>query len=122
MTQMSTIKRPTCRACGDRGFLRIRRGPASGPSHLIDIACQHDDAARIPIIVFGVAGCGKTRNAELLRKMLGCSKIVDSWEPGQRLVDGALHLTNAGAVREAPFIQAATVLEYDNLVYGDDFQ
>jgi len=121
MTQMSTIKRPTCRACGDRGFLRIRRGPASGPSHLIDIACQHDDAARIPIIVFGVAGCGKTRNAELLRKMLGCTKIVDSWEPGQRLVDGALHLTNH-EVREAPFIQAATVLEYDNLVYGDDFQ
>ncbi|KEZ00641.1 hypothetical protein AI27_05600 [Sphingomonas sp. BHC-A] len=89
---------------------------------MIDIACRHDDAARIPVIVFGAAGCGKSRNAELLRQMLGCSKIVDSWEPGQRLVDGALHLTCHPAVLDAPYIQVATVLEYDNLVYGDDFQ
>lgn len=50
---------------------------------------------RGPVIVWGPPGCGKTRNAEKLRKHFGCARIVDGWSRGDRqpLRDDDLVLT-----------------------------
>lgn len=53
------------------------------------------------VIVWGPAGCGKTRNAELLKARLGCSSIVDNFDIHHDcLAKGALHLvTSANPVK-----------------------
>lgn len=54
-------------------------------------------------VIHGPAGCGKTRNAEALKRAFGCRRIVDGWEPGQELMpirDGDLILTNTAHVRD----------------------
>ena len=46
------------------------------------------------VIVYGPQGCGKTLNAERLRKYFGCTLVVEMDEQRRRqLHDGALHLT-----------------------------
>jgi len=45
------------------------------------------------VIIFGPAGCGKTRNAKALQRFYGCNAIVDEWEDGDPVSPGALHLT-----------------------------
>lgn len=45
------------------------------------------------VIIYGPQGCGKTRNAEALRKAFGCDEVVDGWEPGHPVERGNLHLT-----------------------------
>lgn len=34
------------------------------------------------IVVYGPQGCGKTRNAQRLKKALGLSTVVDDWKYG----------------------------------------
>lgn len=48
-----------------------------------------------PIIVWGPPGCGKTRNAERLRRHFGLARVVDEWSRGDgtRLEPGDLVLT-----------------------------
>ena len=47
------------------------------------------------VIVYGPQGCGKTLNAEKLRKYFGCTHVVELDEQRRRqLHDGALHLTH----------------------------
>lgn len=41
------------------------------------------------------AGSGTTAMAPRIAQFLGCSSIVKEWSPGQPIVAGALHLTNA---------------------------
>jgi hypothetical protein len=45
------------------------------------------------IIIYGPAGCGKTRNAGALAKLFCKSVIIDDWEPGTALPIDALALT-----------------------------
>lgn len=33
-------------------------------------------------LVYGPAGCGKTRNAAAIAAALGLRKVLDNWEPG----------------------------------------
>lgn len=47
------------------------------------------------LFVSGPPACGKSRNAKTLARHFGCHQIVDSWEPGDQIVPGALHLTTA---------------------------
>ncbi len=48
------------------------------------------------VIVVGPMACGKTRNAEALRKHFGCKRIVEDYVRGfsPPLKDGDLALTN----------------------------
>jgi hypothetical protein len=46
------------------------------------------------VIVHGPQGCGKTRNAEVLRKTFGCTFIEDDWHPLRTIYDDTLHLTS----------------------------
>ncbi|WP_292099428.1 dATP/dGTP diphosphohydrolase domain-containing protein [Mesorhizobium sp.] len=46
------------------------------------------------VIVYGPRACGKTTNAELLRKHYDCGMVLDVWDTGEALTPGALHLTN----------------------------
>jgi MoxR-like ATPase len=46
------------------------------------------------ILIHGPQGCGKTRNAQALAAHFGCSKVVDDWNGRDRVVAGALVLTN----------------------------
>lgn len=54
-----------------------------------------------PRIVYVCApqGAGKTRHAEALREMFGCSCIVDEWDGISEVPDGALVLTNRRIIR-----------------------
>lgn len=47
------------------------------------------------VVLSGPQGCGKTRHAAELMRLLGCDRVIDEWWPGQPLVPGALHLTHA---------------------------
>lgn len=46
------------------------------------------------ILIHGPQGCGKARNAQALAAHFGCSKVVDDWNGRDRVVAGALVLTN----------------------------
>jgi hypothetical protein len=47
------------------------------------------------LVIYGPQGCGKTQNAEKLRKRYGLREVVDGWEPGQPTrISGVLYLTN----------------------------
>ena len=46
------------------------------------------------IILTAPQAWGKTRNAEALRKELGCARVVDDWYPPMGITSGSLHLTN----------------------------
>lgn len=46
------------------------------------------------VVVYGPQGCGKTRNAERLRKHFGKRSVIDDWTPGDPLPDDCLALTN----------------------------
>jgi hypothetical protein len=51
--------------------------------------------AELSVIVYGPAGCGKTRNAEIIRDYFGLDVILDGWEPSDGCpTHGALILTN----------------------------
>lgn len=45
-------------------------------------------------VVYGPPASGKTRHAEQLRKLFGCSQIIDGWESCDGLTRDALHLTS----------------------------
>jgi hypothetical protein len=47
------------------------------------------------VVVYGPAGCGKTINAQILRKAFGLSQIIDDYDGRTRIpFNGALVLTN----------------------------
>ncbi len=50
-------------------------------------------------IVFGPPGCGKTTNAELLKKHFGERVVVDGWDGVEDLPHNALALTVCQPVR-----------------------
>ena len=61
------------------------------------------------VIVHGPQGCGKTRNAQMLRARYGCRRIVDEWDGRRPLQDGDLALTH----REPPFaVHGAVVVGF----------
>jgi len=45
-------------------------------------------------IITGPQGCGKTRNAHLLARFLGLTKVIDGYQRGTKLADNELALTN----------------------------
>ncbi|PRH82612.1 hypothetical protein [Arenimonas caeni] len=47
------------------------------------------------VVIIAPAGAGKTRNQAALKKMFGCTSIVDEWDGRSPLPPGALALTNA---------------------------
>ena len=51
------------------------------------------------IIVFGPPGCGKTRNAEMLRQHFRCREIVDGWDGDSPLPPDSLALTVVDCLR-----------------------
>jgi hypothetical protein len=63
-----------------------------------------------PVIVYGPKGCGKTRNADRIRRHFGCRQVVDGWMPGEPLVAGAVHLTC-----EVPTWRSRFVVPYESL-------
>jgi hypothetical protein len=44
--------------------------------------------------LFAPQGAGKTRNAQQIAELLGCTTVVDDWRPGLAVPAGALVLTN----------------------------
>lgn len=57
-------------------------------------------------MIYAPQGAGKTRNAEALRVMFGCSHVVDDWDGRSPVAPGALVLSSMPApfhqvVREA---------------------
>ncbi len=49
----------------------------------------------LSVIVYGPQACGKTRNAERLRKGFGMDRVIDDWHVGDTVPQrGALVLTN----------------------------
>jgi hypothetical protein len=66
------------------------------------------------VVIYGPAGCGKSRNAAALARHYGKSEIVDDWQPhaGRPVPANALVLTNAspaprGAIEFASAMRAA---------------
>lgn len=49
-------------------------------------------------VIHGPPGCGKTRDAKALKTLYGCDRIIDGWQPGDRIFfdrfDHVLLLTN----------------------------
>lgn len=51
--------------------------------------------APLSVIVYGPQACGKTRNAERLRKGFGLDRVIDDWDGRSEAPErGALVLTN----------------------------
>ena len=67
------------------------------------------------VIVYGPQGAGKTSRGEEMRRQYGCSRIVDDWNPGQRLRRGDLALTNASPPFDVP---GATVIHIEQAKCG----
>lgn len=47
------------------------------------------------VIFSAPQGWGKTHHAIQLAQRFGCDGVIDEWKPGDAIVDGQLHLTNA---------------------------
>lgn len=45
-------------------------------------------------IIYSPTACGKSYYKDLFAKSLNCKKIIDGWQPGEKIIQGALHLTN----------------------------
>lgn len=50
--------------------------------------------SNLPVIVYGPQSCGKTRNAEKIKRYFRAAKLVDDWKVGDEVEDGAVYLTN----------------------------
>lgn len=50
------------------------------------------------VFIHGPMGCGKTRNAEALKRHFECASIIDDWQLGYPITKGALHLTSADGI------------------------
>lgn len=62
------------------------------------------------VIVYGPAGCGKTRFAKRLMKHFGMSRVIDEWKPGDEIPDNCLMLTEQPCKGGIPFTQVAKEL------------
>lgn len=59
------------------------------------------------VIVYGPSGCGKSTHAIALVAHFRKSRIVDDWEPGGRVDDDTLALTNVPHAGAVSFVDAA---------------
>ena len=48
-----------------------------------------------PLVIYGPAGCGKTRSAEALAAHFGADTVVDNWDGTTPLRGSTLALSNA---------------------------
>lgn len=55
----------------------------------------------IAVIVYGPQGCGKSTNAEAMRRHFGVARVVDGYAPGDELPGDTLALTNVPGVAGA---------------------
>lgn len=74
------------------------------------------------IIVYGPQGCGKTTNAEALRKHFGCDEIIDDWESDRSAKEGSLHLTSrdfgaAAVYSRADWREDAQIISFRDAMY-----
>ena len=70
------------------------------------------------VLVVGRPGCGKTRNKQLIADVLGLSRIVDDWCPGDDIPQhDALILTNTSAALGHPAVTARIqAIAYDDVM------
>lgn len=54
-----------------------------------------------PVVIYAPAGAGKSQHADVLKRMFGCTSIVDPWDGVTPLPDGSLALTNVKPVTES---------------------
>lgn len=55
---------------------------------------MNESSRQRPVVVYGPAGCGKSRAAESLMMRFGCSGLQDEWDGVSPLDSGVLALTN----------------------------
>lgn len=71
------------------------------------------------VAVYGRAGCGKTRNRDVICRAFGCSQVVDSWEPGRAtrapITDTTLVLTTASPEEIRHFLPRARIFAFSEL-------
>lgn len=65
------------------------------------------DEQHAGIVIYGPPGCGKSTHAAALAAHFGKSRIVDDWQPGGRVGDDTLALTNIPHAGTISFIDAA---------------
>lgn len=79
------------------------------------MASIQNTAAPRAVLVYGPQGCGKTTNAERLRRHFGCTSVQDDGlyldGPQHKIVDGALHLTSKQPVTEIPDVRVLSFAE-----------
>lgn len=51
--------------------------------------------SRETVIVYGPQGCGKTRNADKMRRAFGLDTVIDDWQPGR---EGQPKIPKTGAL------------------------
>lgn len=78
------------------------------------VPSEHTPAPRA-VLVYGPQGCGKTTNAERLRRHFGCATVQDDGlhlhGPQRKIVDGALHLTTERPANEVPDVRVLSFAE-----------
>ncbi len=79
------------------------------------MASIQNTAAPRAVLVYGPQGCGKSINAERLRRHFGCASVQDEgldwWGPRRKIVDGALHLTTEQPAAEIPGVRVLSFAE-----------
>lgn len=72
------------------------------------------------VFVFAPAGAGKSRSADVLAAMFGCTTIVDEWDGSSPVPDGALVLcqgtppASVQAKKPVPFPKATMAVDVGN--------
>lgn len=81
---------------------------------------------RLPVVVYGPQGCGKTTNAAYLARAFVAAQVLDNWLPGDPLPPDALALsqTHGDDPNAIPYVAAMefakwadpAVLQYDPVI------
>jgi len=61
------------------------------------------------VVISAPQGAGKTRNAEALRVMFGCTSVVDGWDGIRQVPPGALVLTSLAVTPDTDHPQKQAV-------------
>ena len=64
------------------------------------------------ILIYGAPGCGKSHNAEAMRRFYRCKRVLDGWAPGVSTQNGDLIIAVDRPARLPPNLKAA-------VFYGD---
>jgi len=68
------------------------------------------------VVLTGPQGCGKTHNAEEIAEILGLSRVVDGWVPGDPVPEhDALVITNESA--DAVVLFGLRVVRFEDVVH-----